>query len=380
MNDYSITDFFDRSSPYFNGALSFGSLPPAAQLTGLGGVSPATMTAGELQGNVTIEDGYLQSSNYVAATSGWQLTPTSGEINFTLSVQQIVLGTSGYIRGGQTDYNTGTGFFLGYSGAAYKFSLGNPATEYLIWDGTNLEVTASGITKLMTAGATINGATLPVPVYIKNSDTEVYACDANASGALKFFGFATSNSTDGNSIKVRISGVVGGFSGLTIGANYYVSDTVGTISTTPGTLQIPVGIAVSATEILIVNQPSGGLITGASAFTIASADTERTDVTGTYTKKKEIEVAEGGTYRVVFDIRTDNVADAAYGRVYKNGSAFGTEQSTNSATYVTKTEDLAFVPGDLIQLYIHRSGTSTALTQNFRLSLYGRNPTLVVTD
>lgn len=140
MNDYTITDFFDRTSPYFNGALSFNILPASAQLVGLNGISPATMAAGEIQGNLIMEDGYLQSSNFVAATTGWKLTPTSGDFNFNINVQQITLGTSGYMRGGQTDYNTGTGFFLGYSGAAYKFSVGNPAGNYISWDGTTLTI------------------------------------------------------------------------------------------------------------------------------------------------------------------------------------------------------------------------------------------------
>jgi len=52
----------------------------------------------------------------------------------------IVMPTTGYIRGGQTDYNTGTGFFLGYSGAAYKFSVGNPAGKYIAWDGSDFAV------------------------------------------------------------------------------------------------------------------------------------------------------------------------------------------------------------------------------------------------
>jgi hypothetical protein len=38
---------------------------------------------------------------------------------------------------GQTDFATGTGFFLGYSGAAYKFSFGD-ANKYIKWDGSAL--------------------------------------------------------------------------------------------------------------------------------------------------------------------------------------------------------------------------------------------------
>lgn len=103
------------------------------------------------------------------------------------------------------------------------------------------------------AGATINGATLPVPVYQKVSDGELYACDANDTAALAYIGFAISNSTDGNAISFQSTGIVTGFSGLTPGERYYVQDAVGTIGTTPGTREILVGKALSATKLLIMH-------------------------------------------------------------------------------------------------------------------------------
>jgi hypothetical protein len=51
----------------------------------------------------------------------------------------ITLQAGGAIKGGQTDYATGTGFFLGYSGGAYKFSIGSD-TSYLRWTGTALSL------------------------------------------------------------------------------------------------------------------------------------------------------------------------------------------------------------------------------------------------
>ena len=62
----------------------------------------------------------------------------------SITTGQITMDASSYILGGQTAYNTGTGFFLGYSGGAYKFSLGNPAGNHLTWDGTNLNVVGGG--------------------------------------------------------------------------------------------------------------------------------------------------------------------------------------------------------------------------------------------
>lgn len=101
------------------------------------------------------------------------------------------------------------------------------------------------------AGETINGATLPVPVYQQYDDKEWYACDANVVGKCAFRGFAISNSTNGNDITIQFNGVVSGFSGLTEGAQYFVQDTAGTIGTSVGTNTVPVGIALSATELLI---------------------------------------------------------------------------------------------------------------------------------
>lgn len=56
----------------------------------------------------------------------------------TITSGTITVDASGFVRGGQTAYNTGVGFFLGYSSGAYKFSIGNPAGSYMVWDGSNL--------------------------------------------------------------------------------------------------------------------------------------------------------------------------------------------------------------------------------------------------
>jgi len=60
----------------------------------------------------------------------------------TTNTGTLTIDSTGYLRGGQTDYNTGTGFFLGYSGSAYKFSIGS-STQSLLWDGTSLTLTGN---------------------------------------------------------------------------------------------------------------------------------------------------------------------------------------------------------------------------------------------
>ena len=59
-----------------------------------------------------------------------------------ITAGSITLDSSGYVKGGQSGYDTGTGFFLGYDTAAYKFSIGTggSSTNSLTWDGSNLTV------------------------------------------------------------------------------------------------------------------------------------------------------------------------------------------------------------------------------------------------
>ena len=98
----------------------------------------------------------------------------------------------------------------------------------------------------------------------------------------------------------------------------------------------------------------------------AYADTEGT-APPTYVKKKEIVLDYGGTLRIKFDLRHDAGA-TAYGRIYRNGAAVGTERSTTSATYVTFSEDISgWSPGDLCQLYIKEASNPNADWRNFRL-------------
>lgn len=128
---------------------------------------------------------------------------------------------------------------------------------------------------VLNAGETINGATLPVPVYQNKTDNELYACDANDNTKYKFIGFAVSNSTDGNPIAFQSHGVVNGFSGLAEGEKYYVQDTAGTIGTTPGTQHILVGVAISTTALLIQK----GIHRAAGVYTTAHSS----DATATLT-------------------------------------------------------------------------------------------------
>lgn len=55
------------------------------------------------------------------------------------------VGTDGYVRGGKTSYaDTTAGFFLGYDSSAYKLKIGT-STKYITWNGSDLSITGNAI-------------------------------------------------------------------------------------------------------------------------------------------------------------------------------------------------------------------------------------------
>jgi hypothetical protein len=64
-------------------------------------------------------------------------------------------------------------------------------------------------------------------------------------------GFATAAASAAANVVIQLSGVVSGFSGLTAGAIYYASGTAGAITLTKPLHPFPVGMAISATELMI---------------------------------------------------------------------------------------------------------------------------------
>lgn len=221
------------------------------------------------------------------------------------------------------------------------------------------------------AGETINGATLPVPVYQLTADSEVYACDANDSAKLNFIGFATSNSTDGNPITVITNGILGGFSGLTVGARYYVQDTVGTIGATVGTNNIPVGIAISATQLLIIKLPR---ITSGSTTKDCSNTTTTTIAHGLgYVPrmvKVDMKVISGADYAHTQGILNNSVQSANSGFV-ETGSGTGEASTLTFKLDIGGSGELTgTITVDATNISIAWSGTTFSATANLIWEAY----------
>lgn len=130
-----------------------------------------------------------------------------------------------------------------------------------------------------TAGENINASTAPLAVYVDLADSgQIKIADASVTSTARFHGFVadSQNVLDTETVSVRFSGVVPGFTGLTAGAQYYLSDTSGAISTSAGTVPLPVGVAISTTELFIM--PHTKIMSGQGSRTVA-AGTGTQDIT-----------------------------------------------------------------------------------------------------
>ena len=81
------------------------------------------------------------NANEIDATHivGDQLDVLAGNTGTLFVDESITMNAAGHIKGGQTAFSAGTGYFMGYESSAYKFSIGN-ATDFLEWDGSSLIV------------------------------------------------------------------------------------------------------------------------------------------------------------------------------------------------------------------------------------------------
>lgn len=102
-------------------------------------------TSAVIRTSDTVGDGTANSAGVLINNTG--LYATQG--NQTLADANVkILSTgeavfSGSVKGGMTDFMTGTGYFIGYSADNYKFSIGDPLGNNMNWDGEYLRIKGS---------------------------------------------------------------------------------------------------------------------------------------------------------------------------------------------------------------------------------------------
>jgi hypothetical protein len=154
-----------------------------------------------------------------AVNAGTTVTAAAGGITFS---------ANGAIKGGQTAYDTGTGWFLGYSGSAYKFSIGNPAGNRMTWDGNKL--TIIGIIDNVYINGTYKSFSVPVGGRnnYSSTPTKVREIQVDKSGSATFRFNLIVTSSPGTTAYGRLykNGVAIGTTRSTTDINYSNHDEV----------------------------------------------------------------------------------------------------------------------------------------------------------
>lgn len=104
---------------------------------------------------------------------------------------------------------------------------------------------------------------------------------------------------------------------------------------------------------------------------VAKSEAESTQSAGSYTMTKQIVCGKAGNFTIDFELKAQSTY-TAYGRIYKNGVAVGTERTTTSLSYVNFSENISdFVAGDLIQIYCKNSTNGLSMyVDKFRIAEY----------
>lgn len=92
-------------------------------------------------------------------------------------------------------------------------------------------------------------------------------------------------------------------------------------------------------------------VTGANQVVGLAGNTTSTS----YVKIKEFYCNRNGNLSTTMELWNIDLAGAVYGRIYRNGSAIGTERITSGQTQGSWSENISVSIGDLIQFYSHIS-------------------------
>lgn len=158
-------------------------------------------------------------------------------------------------------------------------------------------------------------------------------------------GYVNGSKITGNIASKGAATYTPGTTDQTITAGQYLSGA----QTISGDADLVAGNIKTGVEIFGVTGTFGDGVAGNTV--IANASTPRYFDSTAYKKYKEITVSRKGTYRVVMELGNPSYASTCYGRVYKNGVAYGTERFLNNDTQTQIAEDLVFSAGDKVQFY-----------------------------
>lgn len=287
-----------------------------------------TALASAVAGNISTV-GYFQQSRHSQASSSDATGSTGANLVVGSNLVSAIPSGTSTIPMAQPDGKLLQGWFD--LSKIWSFTGGLLTTASSTFTATTTftgNTLGSNIFHQFNAGETITGQSVPQPVYISTTTNQVFLSDANERPEQQFIGFAVSGAASGATTTVQVAGIAKGFTGLTRGVKYYVSDTVGTLSTTVGTSEVLVGTAVSPTEILIDTNGTWQYL-GSSTFLLSTNNLNACTATATTSPLgknfiAKISVENGGTpekYENTFTF-TRYGATSVTGSYYTNNNAY----------------------------------------------------------
>ena len=133
----------------------------------------------------------------------------------------------------------------------------------------------------------------------------------------------------------------------------------------------PITVGQTEADVTADNETKDSNITPSDVLIIENIPCSHTVNTTGYVEVYSFRVKTGvlsATCRCVFNLRTVAAGGTAYGRVYLDYAAIGTEQSTTSTSSVNFSEDLDLVgAGHVVSLYLKTSSGHNAHTNSFKI-------------
>jgi len=125
---------------------------------------------------------------------------------------------------------------------------------YYIQKSTNDPYSGGNQWEYSAGWSEVAGNDLDIKFNITGTSGRIYKTSAaEAGGSNTYLGLVSTGGAVGASVDIVVAGVATGLSGLTVGSQYYLSNTKGAIATSAGTVSRKAGIALSATTLLITN-------------------------------------------------------------------------------------------------------------------------------
>lgn len=297
--------------------------------------------------------------------SSWYPSSATGGVSGTAGADpgnEITHDFTGFLAGGASGYLSGAGYWLGYAGGAYKMHLGNPSGQHIKWDGSNFTVVGGVVAGALTvnsSGSIAIGATdyLTGSGFWSGYSGSAYKMHlGNPSGAhVRWDGsdFKIVGGLVTGSVQVSSSGNIrAGQTAYNTGTGFWIGDDGGVYKFSIGNPSSGyLRWTGSELEVYGKVQDTRPYAAGTNIVAASWAAHAMPLPGTTYSKLKSIKVPRAGTLRASWTVAAGTTGSNTKTRIYVNGVAAGSEKITTTMTPTSYTDDITVAAGDTIELW-----------------------------